>query len=142
MGCRFKRAPHKNSEKPLTNRFTNVDLSIGVVESHFADLIWENEPISSGELVKLCAEKLQWKKPTTYTVLRRLCEKGIFRNCDGAVTSLISKKDFYAMQNEKFVNDTFDGSLPEFIAAFTERKSLSEKDIAEIMKLIESHKKD
>lgn len=119
-----------------------VDLSIGVVESHFADLIWENEPISSGELVKLCAEKLQWKKPTTYTVLRRLCEKGIFRNCDGAVTSLISKKDFYAMQSEKFVNDTFDGSLPEFIAAFTERKSLSEKDIAEIMKLIESHKKD
>ena len=98
-----------------------VDLSIGVVESHFADLIWDNEPISSGELVKLCAEKLQWKKPTTYTVLRRLCEKGIFQNRDGAVTSLISKKDFYAMQSEKFVNDTFDGSLPDFIAAFTER---------------------
>ena len=118
-----------------------IDLSIGEVESHFADIIWQNEPISSGELVKLCAQKLEWKKSTTYTVLRRLCEKGIFQNSDGTVTSIISKKDFYAMQSEKFVKDTFDGSLPAFIAAFTERQSLSNKDIEKIMNLIESHKK-
>jgi len=118
-----------------------IDLSIGEVESHFADIIWQNEPISSGELVKLCAKKLEWKKSTTYTVLRRLCDKGIFRNINGTVTSAISKKDFYAMQSEKFVKDTFDGSLPAFIAAFTERQKLSDKETEEIIKLIELHKK-
>ena len=118
-----------------------IDLSIGEVESHFADIIWQNEPISSGDLVKLCSEKLEWKKSTTYTVLRRLCDKGIFNNTDGTVTSVISKKEFYAMQSEKFVNETFDGSLPAFIAAFTDRQTLSDKDIEKIIKLIESHKK-
>ena len=85
------------------------DLRLGIVESRFADIIWREEPLSSGELVKLCEKELCWKKPTTYTVLRKLCERGIFRNENGAVTSLISRQDFYAMQSEKFVEETSKG---------------------------------
>ncbi len=112
------------------------DLKLGVVESHFADIIWREEPLSSGELVKLCERELSWKKPTTYTVLRKLCERGIFKNEGGTVTSLISRTDFFAMQSEKFVEETFHGSLPAFIAAFTKRKQLTKDEIAELRKLI------
>lgn len=115
------------------------DLKLGVVESRFADIIWKHEPLPSGELVKLCEQELSWKKPTTYTVLRKLCERGIFQNRNGTVSSLISRQDFYAMQSEKFVDDTFEGSLPAFIAAFTKRKQLSKEDIAELKRLIDSH---
>lgn len=112
------------------------EMKLGEIESRFADIIWANEPVASGELVKLCAEALHWKKPTTYTILRKLCERGIFKNENGIVTSQINKAEFYAMQSEQFVEDTFDGSLPAFIAAFTTRKKLSEKEIAELEKLI------
>lgn len=112
------------------------DLRLGIVESRFADIIWREEPISSGELVKLCEKELSWKKPTTYTVLRKLCERGIFKNEKSAVTSLISRQDFYAMQSEKFVEETFEGSLPAFVAAFTKRKQLSKSEIEELKKLI------
>lgn len=115
------------------------EMKLGVVESRFADLIWENEPLRSRELVKLCEEELNWKKPTTYTVLRKLCERGIFQNVDGIVTSVISRQDFYAMQSEKFVEDTFDGSLPAFLAAFTTRKALSSEEIAQIRRMIDSY---
>lgn len=114
-----------------------ADMRLGVVETRFADLIWENEPISSGELVKLCEEKLSWKKSTTYTILRRLCERGIFLNHKGTVTSLISKDEFHAMQSEKFVEDTFEGSLPRFLAAFSRRKKLSDDEINELQKFID-----
>jgi BlaI family penicillinase repressor len=114
-----------------------ADMKLGVVETRFADLIWEHEPISSGELVKLCEEKLSWKKSTTYTILRRLCERGIFSNDKGAVTSLISKDEFYAMQSEKFVEDTFEGSLPRFLAAFSTRKKLSDDEINQLQKFID-----
>ena len=114
------------------------DLRLGVVESRFADIIWANEPLSSRELVKRCEAELNWKKPTTYTVLRKLCERGIFRNEDSVVTSRISRAEFCAMQSEKFVEDTFDGSLPAFLAAFTTRKSLSEKEIAQIRSMIDA----
>ena len=114
-----------------------ADIRLGVIETRFADLIWENEPISSGELVKLCEEKLSWKKSTTYTILRRLCERGIFLNRKGTVTSLISKDEFYAMQSEKFVEDTFEGSLPKFLAAFSARKKLSDDEINELQKFID-----
>lgn len=114
-----------------------ADMRLGVVETRFADLIWENEPISSGELVKLCEEKLSWKKSTTYTILRRLCERGIFLNHQGTVTSLISKDEFNAMQSEKFVEDTFEGSLPRFLAAFSTRKKLSDDEINQLQKLID-----
>ena len=113
------------------------DKRLGNVEAMFADIIWKNEPLSSGELAKICAEELKWKKSTTYTVLKRLCEHGIFRNEGGTVSSVVSRSEYFAIQSEKFVEDTFDGSLPAFIAAFTSRKKLSETEIAELEKLIE-----
>ena len=114
-----------------------ADMRLGAVETRFADLIWEHEPISSGELVKLCEQTLSWKKSTTYTILRRLCERGIFSNDKGMVTSLISKDEFYAMQSEKFVADIFEGSLPRFLAAFSTRKKLSDDEINELQKFID-----
>ena len=113
------------------------ELKLGVVESKFADIIWGNEPLHSRELVKLCEAELHWKKPTTYTVLRKLCERGIFQNAEGMVTSVISRKDFYAMQSEKFVEETFEGSLPAFLAAFTTRKALTAEEISQIRSLID-----
>ena len=117
------------------------ELTMGAIESRFAEIIWQREPVSSTELVKLAATELDWKKSTTYTVLRRLCERGIFQNQDGTVTSLISKQEFYAVQSEKFVEDTFSGSLPAFFAAFTTRKKLSDKEIDELQKLIDRNRR-
>ena len=112
---------------------------LGFVEQKFAELIWKNEPISSGELVKLCLKDLEWKKSTTYTVLKKLCEKGIFQNDNGTVSSLISKDDFFALQSKNFVDETFEGSLPAFIAAFTKKQTLSKKEIEEIRKMIDAY---
>ena len=117
------------------------DMKLGAIESRFANMIWENEPIPSGELVKLCSDQLQWKKSTTYTVLRKLCDRGMFQNQDGIVTSVISRQDFYARQSEQIVNETFDGSLPAFVAAFTRRQALSDQDIAELQRLIDEHRR-
>ena len=114
---------------------------MGAVESRFADLIWEKEPVESGELVKLAQQELEWKKSTTYTVLKRLCQRGLFQNTDGVVTSIISRAEYYALQSEKFVEDTFEGSLPAFLAAFTARKKLSEKEIAELQALIDASRR-
>ena len=115
------------------------ELKLGVVESRFADIIWQNEPLHSRDLVKLCEAELHWKKPTTYTVLRKLCERGIFRNEDSIVTSVISRKDFYAMQSRRFVEETFDGSLPAFLAAFTARQELSAEEVTQIRRLIAAY---
>lgn len=115
------------------------EYKLGVVESKFADIIWQHEPLPSRELVALCQQALNWKKPTTYTVLRKLCERGIFQNQDGLVTSLISREEFYARQSEKFVEETFDGSLPAFFAAFTRRKNLTQQELAEIRRLIDTY---
>lgn len=115
------------------------DYQMGAVESRFADIIWENEPITSTELTRRCEAALQWKKSTTYTVLKRLCEKGIFQNQGGTVTSLISRQDFYALQSEKFVAETFDGSLPAFLAAFTARKSLSSEEVNLLRRMIDEY---
>lgn len=117
------------------------ELRMGAIESRFADLIWQNEPVSSPELVRLAAKELDWKKSTTYTVLKRLCERGIFQNQDGTVTSLISRQDFYAVQSEKFVEDTFSGSLPAFLAAFTTRKKLSDAELRELQELIDQSRR-
>lgn len=114
-----------------------TEYKLGAMETRFAELMWENEPISSGELVKLCERELTWKKSTTYTMLRRLCERGIFQNKGGIVSSLFNRQEFYALQSEKFVEETFDGSLPQFLAAFTLRKRLSPKEINELQKLID-----
>ncbi len=114
------------------------DKKLGYVESKFADLIWAREPLHSRELVKLCEAELNWKKPTTYTVLRRLCERGLFRNEGGMVSACISREEFYAMQSERVVEETFSGSLPSFLAAFTRRRSLTADEIAEIRSMIDS----
>lgn len=115
------------------------DIRLGIVEAHFANIIWENEPLSSGELVKKCDEILGWKKSTTYTVLKKLCEKGIFKNENSIVTSIISKEEYYAIQSENFVEETFEGSLPAFIAAFSKRKKLSAEEVDKIRQMIDSY---
>ena len=113
------------------------DTRLGVIEARFADLIWQHEPVGSGELVRLAEKELAWKKPTTYTVLRRLCERGLFRNENSVVTSRISREEFYARQSEKFVEETFEGSLPAFLAAFGSRKKLSAGEIDQLQALID-----
>ena len=110
---------------------------MGMLESRFADFIWNNEPITSGQLVKMAEKELSWKSTTSYTVLKRLCERGIFQNQSGMVTSLISREEFFARHSEQYVQDTFGGSLPAFMAAFSTRKKLTDKEIDEMKKLIE-----
>ena len=116
------------------------EIELGDVQAAFADIIWNNEPIGSGELVKICEKELNWKKPTTYTVLRKLCEKGLFKNEDGVVTAVISREEFNASKSEKFVEDTYEGSLPAFIAAFMSHKKISKSEIDEIQKMINEYK--
>lgn len=115
------------------------DCQLGVVESRFAELIWEHEPIASSELARRTEALLSWKKSTTYTVLKRLCDKGLFQNQKGVVTSVISKQDYYAMQSERFVEDTFDGSLPAFLAAFTSRKKLTREEAQQLRQMIDAY---
>lgn len=114
------------------------DYQMGAVEARFAAMIWEAEPISSAELARRSEAVLSWKKSTTYTVLKRLCDKGLFQNNKGTVTSLISREEFAARQSEKFVEETFEGSLPAFLAAFTTRKSLTPQEIAQLREMIDS----
>lgn len=115
------------------------EFKLGAVETRFAELIWANEPLPSGELVKLCAKELEWKKSTTYTVLKKLCDRGIFQNRDGMVSSILSQKEFQSRQSRRLVEDTFSGSLPAFIAAFADGGNLTEHDISEIRKMIDSY---
>ena len=118
-----------------------ADLRLGPVESRFAELIWDSEPISSTELVHLAERELEWKKSTTYTVLKRLCEKGIFQNEGGVVTSRLSREEYAARQSVQFVEETFSGSLPAFLTAFTRRKKLTEEEIDQLQRLIERNRR-
>ena len=111
---------------------------LGTVEARFADLIWANAPLTSGALVKLCEQELNWKKSTTYTVLKKLCDRGLFANNGGTVTPLMTREEYYGQQSHAFVEESFNGSLPAFIAAFTRRKKLSPKEVAEIRAMIDS----
>ena len=117
------------------------DLELGAVQERFADIVWAHEPVASGDLVKICEKELGWKKPTTYTVLRKLCEKGLLQNVDGIVSSLISKDDFYSAKSEQVVKESYNGSLPAFIVAFVSRQELSEKEADEIQKMIDTFRK-
>mgnify|MGYP003430376283 CR=1 FL=1 len=117
-----------------------IEYILGEVEMKFADIIWENEPLSSGQLVKLCEDKLQWKKSTTYTILRRVCERGLFKNEEGMVSSNVTKQEFLSNKTEQFIEETFQGSLPGFIAAFTSNRKLSDEEVEELKKLIERSK--
>lgn len=111
-------------------------------EESLAEIIWDNEPIKSSELVKLCEKAFDWKKSTTYTMLKRLEEKKIFKNNKSMVVSLIKKEDFYGEQSKIFVKENFGGSLPKFVAAFTKRNKLSNKEVEELVELINNHKED
>jgi BlaI family penicillinase repressor len=117
-----------------------VDYRLAGMESKFADLIWENEPINSTELVRLSEEVMKWKKSTTYTILKRLCDKGIFKNENAIVSATISRNEFYAGQSRRFVEDSFGGSLPHFLASFIGGKKLSDKQAEELVRLIHEHK--
>lgn len=117
-----------------------MDYRLAEQESRFADIIWDNEPLGSGELVSLSEEILNWKKSTTYTVLRRLCDRGLFKNEDSVITSNITRKQFYAGQSRRYVEDTFGGSLPKFIASFIGGKKLSHSQAEELIRLIREHR--
>ena len=114
-----------------------AEIQLGVIEARFADMIWEREPVTSSELVKLAEKAFSWKRTTTHTVLKRLCDKGLFENQKGTVTSVISRSQFYSLQSRRFVENTFDGSLPAFIAAFTKNSTLTPEEAAEIRQMID-----
>ena len=114
-----------------------MEYRLGMIESKFADIIWNNEPLGSGELVKLAFHELGWKKSTTYTVLRKLCGRGIFKNENGTVSSCINKKEFFTKQSNQYIDEEFGGSLPAFIAAFTNGKKLSKEEAEEIRRMID-----
>ena len=116
------------------------DFELGAIQERFADIVWEHEPIGSGELAKICERELNWKRPTTYTVLRKLCEKGLLQNKDGVVVSLVSREEFYSATSEQIIADSYRGSLPAFIAAFIARKKISAEEADEIQKMIDAYK--
>lgn len=113
-----------------------TNLRMGTIESKFAEIIWKNEPIPSPELVKLTAISLDWKKSTTYTVLKKLCLKGIFHNEKGIVTSIMSKDDYYSILIEEILDEGFRSSLSDFIQVFIKRKGISDNEKERIMEII------
>lgn len=115
---------------------------LGEMEQKFADLIWENEPVPSGELVKLCERAFGWKRTTTYTMLKRLCLRNIFENEKGIVKARMTKEEFLAAQGEQFLEEHFDGSLPKFLTAFSRRRKLGSQEISELKKLIEDYEEE
>ena len=114
------------------------EMKLGIVESHFADIVWQNAPLSTKKLVELCKKELDWARTTTYTVLKKLCDKGIFKTENSTVSVIITKDEFNAIQSEQIVDKNFSGSLPAFIAAFATRKKISDKEIEEIKEMIEN----
>lgn len=114
----------------------SISEPLGQIESKFADIIWEHEPIRSGELVKRCEEELNWKKSTTFSILKKFCDRGLFQNEKAIVTSKISKEDFNLLQSKQFLENIYQGSLPKFIAAFVPNSNLTEEEIAEIQAII------
>ena len=118
------------------------DLTMGAVESRFARIIWDNEPITAAQLAKLADGELKWKKTTAYTALKRLCDKGIFRNDGGTVTSVMSLEEYQSMQSRRFLDETCGGSLPAFIAAFTRRGALSRGDLEQIRAMLDEYERE
>ena len=111
-------------------------------ENELAQIIWEAEPVQSGQLVKLAAERLGWKKSTTYTVLRKICENGIFQNNDTVVSSMMSREEYARRKGENYLEENYGGSLPKFVAAFLQHRKLSRKDLEELEKLIDDYGED
>ena len=115
-----------------------MEYKLADAESRFADIIWDNEPMSSRQLIQMAEGKLGWKSTTSYTVLRRLCDRGIFKNENSVVTSCVSREEFYSEKSRQFVDEAVGGSLAKFLAAFMGRKNLSKREVDEIQQLIES----
>lgn len=115
------------------------DYKLAEAEAKFADIIWERAPISSPELVKICEKEMNWKKSTTYTVLKKLCDRGIFQNENACVTVRMSREEFYGIQSRKYVEEVFEGSLPRFLTAFCGGRKLSKQEIEEMKKFIEEN---
>lgn len=115
---------------------------LGEIESRFADLLWKNTPLTTGTMSALAADAFGWKRTTTYTVLKRLCDKGLFQNQNGTVVALLSREEFYARQSEAYVEESFQGSLPAFLAAFGSRKKLSDREFEELQAIIRSMRED
>lgn len=113
------------------------DYSLGLVEGRFADIVWQNAPLTTAELTKLCEKELGWKRTTTYTVLKKLSDRGLFENRGGTVIVRMGKEDFYARQSEAYVDRSFQGSLPGFLTAFTSRRKLSGEEVEKLKKIIE-----
>lgn len=114
--------------------------TLGAMESRFADLIWDHAPLATNELIRLCEQEFEWKRTTTYTMLKRLAERKLFKNEHGVVTALMSKEEFRGLQSEQFVEETFGGSLPQFLVAFSKRKKLTKKEIEELENLLKKNK--
>lgn len=119
-----------------------AEMKLGMVEAHFADIVWENAPLTTRELTILCEKELHWKRTTTYTVLKKLCDRGIFRTKDSIVSVVLSKDEFSSIQSEQFVEENFHGSLPAFLAAFTARHTPTAEELAQIKEMIESYEEE
>ena len=118
------------------------DIELGAVQERFADIVWEHEPIASGELVKICEKALKWKSPPTYTVLRKRCELGLLENNRGIVVSLVSREEFYSAKSEQIIEGSYQGSLPAFVASFISKKNISAEEADEIQRMIDSFRKE
>ncbi len=118
------------------------EIRLGVVETRFADILWENVPLQTKDLIKICEKELNWKRTTTYTVLKKMCDREIFKVENRLITALVTKEEFYAIQSEKYVENVYEGSLPAFIAAFTSRQKLSDEDLSKIMSMIDDARKE
>ena len=116
------------------------DLKLHDAEYRFACIVWDHEPINSGELTKLCEKEMNWKRTTTYTVLKKLCDKGIFQNKNTLVTSLIKKEQIQRYESNHILEKVFDNSLPAFLTAFMSGKKLSQEEAEKLKKLIDEHK--
>ena len=119
-----------------------ADWKLGPIEARFAEIIWQNAPLTTAQLIAICARELGWKRTTTYTVLKKLSEKGLFRTEDSMVTALVTRQEFEAKQSQQFVEETFSGSLPAFVAAFASQKKLSDSEIDALQALIEAMRGD
>ena len=116
--------------------------NLGLVEGKFCDLVWANAPITTAELVKLCEKELNWKRTTTYTVLKHMINRGLFENDNKTVRVLITRDEFYADQSMEYVSEQFEGSLPKFIAAFTSKSKLSRAEAKELKRMIDNASED
>lgn len=113
-------------------------LSMGMIEARFADIIWEKEPVTTKELLKIGEAEMNWARTTTYTVLKRLCDRGIFAMKDGMVTAVLSRGEFYAIRSEQFIDNDFKGSLPDFFAAFATRKTPTKEEVEALRKMLDN----